>query len=83
MIHDVLDRFDRDRDGFVTRTEFIDAWREGQRLKDFGLGPGHHGDDEYEYEIHHFEKFHDESTSGSLLPCRPFRFEPLEVVISV
>ncbi len=29
-------------------------------------GPGHHGDDEYEYEIHHFEKFHDES--GSLLP---------------
>lgn len=29
-------------------------------------GPGHHGDDEYEYEIHHFEKFHDESRS--LLP---------------
>lgn len=27
------------------------------------LGPGHHGDDEYEYEIHHFEKFHDESES--------------------
>lgn len=26
-------------------------------------GPGHHGDDEYEYEIHHFEKFHDESKS--------------------
>ncbi|MDI1486585.1 MAG: hypothetical protein OHK93_005817 [Ramalina farinacea] len=25
-------------------------------------GPGHHGDDEYEYEIHHFEKFHDENT---------------------
>ena len=34
----------------------------------YGLqtGPGHHGDDEYEYEIHHFEKFHDES--GSLFP---------------
>ena len=32
-------------------------------------GPGHHGDDEYEYEIHHFEKFHDES--GSLL-FQPF-----------
>ena len=27
------------------------------------LGPGHHGDDEYEYEIHHFEKFHGESKS--------------------
>ncbi|CAF9940147.1 MAG: hypothetical protein HETSPECPRED_002179 [Heterodermia speciosa] len=62
VIQDVLDRFDRDRDGFITKMEFIDAWREGQRLKDFGLGPGHHGDDEYEYEIHHFEKYHDENT---------------------
>jgi hypothetical protein len=26
------------------------------------LGPGHHGDDEYEYEIHHFELFHGEDT---------------------
>ena len=25
-------------------------------------GPGHHGDDEYEYEIHHWEKYHDENT---------------------
>ena len=31
---------------------------EGKRLPNFGLGPGHHGDNEYEYEIHHFEKFH-------------------------
>ncbi len=31
-------------------------------------GPGHHGDDEYEYEIHHFEKFHDESESLLPLP---------------
>jgi hypothetical protein len=37
-------------------------WHEGRRLPDFGLGPGHHGDDEYEYEIHHFEKFHGEDT---------------------
>jgi hypothetical protein len=35
---------------------------DGKRLPDFGLGPGHHGDDEYEYEIHHFEKYHDEHT---------------------
>ena len=27
------------------------------------MGPGHHGDDEYEYEIHHFEKFHNEDTT--------------------
>ena len=83
VIHDVLDRFDRDRDGYITKTEFIDGWREGQRLKDFGLGPGHHGDDEYEYEIHHFEKFHDESTSGSLLSRMSFGFALLEVVICV
>lgn len=38
------------------------GWRDkGKRMRDFGLGPGHHGDDEYEYEIHHFEKYHDES----------------------
>ena len=52
----------------------MDTWREGQRLKDFGLGPGHHGDDEYEYEIHHFEKYHDESKSHAPLPCPPAGF---------
>jgi hypothetical protein len=32
------------------------------------LGPGHHGDDEYEYEIHHFEKFHgDDATVEDLI----------------
>ena len=32
------------------------------------LRPGHHGDDEYEYEIHHFEKYHDENTrEGDLI----------------
>ena len=36
--------------------------RQGTRLPDSHMGPGHHGDDEYEYEIHHFEKYHDENT---------------------
>lgn len=31
------------------------------------LGPGHHGDDEYEYEIHHYEKYHDESKSRTVI----------------
>ncbi|MCJ1472461.1 hypothetical protein MMC13_001109 [Lambiella insularis] len=45
------------RDGWTTGDER--EWR-----SDGGgeLGSGHHGDDEYEYEIHHFEKFHDENT---------------------
>ena len=44
-------------------------------------GPGHHGDDEYEYEIHHFEKFHDESRSlqtfpfFAILTASPVRYE--------
>ncbi|EEY15413.1 conserved hypothetical protein [Verticillium alfalfae VaMs.102] len=45
-----------DADGTVTRAEwdaFIDA---GKTLPDLGTGPGHHGDAEYEYEIHHWEK---------------------------
>jgi hypothetical protein len=39
------------------------------------LGPGHHGDDEYEYEIHHFEKFHDESMSPIPPMCRIYTNE--------
>jgi hypothetical protein len=35
----------------------------GKRLPDFGYGPGHHGDIEYEYEIHHFEKYHSEDST--------------------
>ncbi|KAL9610293.1 MAG: hypothetical protein Q9167_004984 [Letrouitia subvulpina] len=57
-----MERFDLDGDGVISRQEWLDGWRSGSRLEDFGLGPGHHGDDEYEYEIHHFEKFHDENT---------------------
>lgn len=62
VVADVIGRFDSDGDGAVSREEWMDGWRGGERLKDFGLGPGHHGDDEYEYEIHHFEKYHDENT---------------------
>jgi len=32
-------------------------------LPDYGLGTGHHGDDEYEYEIHHYEKYHNEDST--------------------
>ncbi|KAL9602522.1 MAG: hypothetical protein Q9219_001817 [cf. Caloplaca sp. 3 TL-2023] len=63
VVRKTLERFDVDGDGIVQRSEWMEGWRAGKRLEDFGqLGPGHHGDDEYEYEIHHFEKFHDENT---------------------
>ena len=35
----VMDLFDKDRDGFVTREEFVEGWRgQGIRLPDFGVG---------------------------------------------
>lgn len=58
----MLELFDVDRSGSISYAEFTVGEARGLRLPDFGLGPGHHGDDEYEYEIHHFEKYHDENT---------------------
>lgn len=46
----------------ITAAEFVDAYAAGKSLPDLGVGPGHHGDAEYEYEIHHFELFHDENS---------------------
>lgn len=47
---------DTDGDGRVSRAEFAAFAAAGGTLPDFGTGPGHHGDYEYEYEIHHWEK---------------------------
>ncbi|MCJ1245553.1 hypothetical protein MMC30_002757 [Trapelia coarctata] len=62
VTREVFKLFDADRNGIIEREEWMVRCARGARLPDFGLGPGHHGDDEYEYEIHHFEKFHDENT---------------------
>ncbi|KAK4697090.1 hypothetical protein P7C71_g934, partial [Lecanoromycetidae sp. Uapishka_2] len=63
VVKGVLELFDKNGDGMVEKEEWMDGWvKEGKRLPDYGTGPGHHGDDEYEYEIHHFEKYHDENT---------------------
>ncbi|OCK77403.1 EF hand domain-containing protein [Lepidopterella palustris CBS 459.81] len=62
VVRTVMDLYDVDKSGTISYAEFTAANAKGVVLPDFGLGPGHHGDDEYEYEIHHFEKFHDENT---------------------
>jgi hypothetical protein len=62
ILQDVFALFDQDHTGGISREEYLQRHASGFRLPDFGHGPGHHGDDEYEYEIHHFEKFHDENT---------------------
>lgn len=58
MVRKVLELFDADKSGTVSFAEYTVGTARGLELPDFGFGPGHHGDDEYEYEIHHFEKYH-------------------------
>ncbi|KAF7846261.1 hypothetical protein BT93_L4755 [Corymbia citriodora subsp. variegata] len=63
VVDSILNMFDKDRSGSVSYAEYLVGTAHGLVLPDFGLGPGHHGDDEYEYEIHHFEKYHGEDTT--------------------
>ncbi|EXJ84714.1 hypothetical protein A1O3_05384 [Capronia epimyces CBS 606.96] len=62
VVLEVFKLFDPSGLGIITRDQWLNGIRAGKKLPDSRLGPGHHGDDEYEYEIHHFEKFHDENT---------------------
>lgn len=57
-IERVLSLFDADRSGTISYAEFTVANAKGITLPDFGYGPGHHGDLEQEYELHHWEKYH-------------------------
>ncbi|GLI72664.1 hypothetical protein PoHVEF18_000845 [Penicillium ochrochloron] len=66
-IRAVFDLFDPTNTGTISRDAWLKAISAGTRLPDLGFGPGHHGDLEYEYEIHHFEKFHgDDATEEDL-----------------
>lgn len=57
IVREIMRLIDTDGDGRVGRDEFVHFIEAaGQTLPDMGTGPGHHGDDEYEYEIHHWEK---------------------------
>ncbi|PGH26971.1 hypothetical protein AJ80_01355 [Polytolypa hystricis UAMH7299] len=61
IVQDVFAIFDPLKTGLISQADFVRLCRqEGKKLPDFGTGPGHHGDMEYEYEIHHFEKYHGE-----------------------
>jgi len=62
-VKQVIDLFDRDLSGTISFAEYTVGEAQGLKLPDFGYGPGHHGDDEYEYEIHHFEKYHGEDAT--------------------
>ena len=62
VINDILKLMDKNDNGIVEREEWMAFTDEAKTLPDFGLGPGHHWDMEMEYEIHHWEKYHDENT---------------------
>ncbi|KAJ8096901.1 hypothetical protein POJ06DRAFT_263701 [Lipomyces tetrasporus] len=63
----VVGLMDTDRDGSVSMDEWLAFTQKGGELPDFGLGPGHHGDVEYEYEIHHWLKYHSEDENDENL----------------
>lgn len=62
-VRHVFSLFDPEGTNQISREQFLRRIKDGKKLPDFGFGPGHHGDIEYEYEIHHFEKFHGPDTT--------------------
>ncbi|KAL5341598.1 hypothetical protein BJX70DRAFT_395662 [Aspergillus crustosus] len=62
-LRDVFKLFDPANTGYISRDNWMRLIADGVKLPDFGFGPGHHGDIEYEYEIHHFEKYHGEDAT--------------------
>ena len=70
--HTVRDMLDTNGDGRISLQEWMEWSRKGGQLPDFGTGVGHHGDDESEYEIHHFEEFHsNDNPDGSDMVIHP------------
>lgn len=61
ILREILKLMDTNRNGVVEREEW-NEWSRTGVLPDFGTGPGHHWDMEMEYEIHHWERYHDENT---------------------
>jgi len=55
VVEAILGIFAPDGSTSITAKQFEEGYKAGRRLPDLGVGPGHHGDAEYEYEIHHFE----------------------------
>ncbi|RFU23672.1 hypothetical protein B7463_g12668, partial [Scytalidium lignicola] len=68
IVREVMGVLDHNGNGQVTMGEWMVFCTRGNGkgskgvLPDFGTGPGHHWDLETEYEIHHWEKYHDENT---------------------
>lgn len=60
IVRTVLDRIDKDKDGLITKREFIAAGKNGlPAFPEFGKNAlGHHYDEESEFFMHHEEIYH-------------------------
>ncbi|BAP70945.1 protein SSP120 [Kluyveromyces marxianus] len=54
----VMALLDVDDDTRITRKEYLDYAAKGNKFVDLGVGVGHHGDFETEYEMHHWNQYH-------------------------
>ncbi|KAL6938153.1 hypothetical protein ACO0RG_004693 [Hanseniaspora osmophila] len=50
--------FDIDDNDKITKQEFLNIAERGTKFPDLGVGVGHHGDFELEYEFHHWNEYH-------------------------
>lgn len=58
VISKVFGLIDKNHDGLIDLSEWLEYSTGGGELPDFGLGPGHEYDFEEEYEKHHWLKYH-------------------------
>lgn len=58
IVSKILKLLDSDSDEKVTLDEYLKFAEKGGKFPDLGVGVGHHGDFEHEYEVHHWNKYH-------------------------
>ncbi|CCH46587.1 putative secreted protein [Wickerhamomyces ciferrii] len=58
IVKAILKMMDANTDDKITKEEYLKFANKGGKFPDLGVGVGHHGDFEYEYEVHHWNKYH-------------------------
>lgn len=58
VVESIFKLFDTDKNGVISKDEWVSFHNNGGELPDFGYGQGHHLDFESEYEEHHWNQYH-------------------------
>ncbi|KAH3900485.1 related to Protein SSP120 [Saccharomycodes ludwigii] len=58
VVNFIMKLLDVDDDTKITKAEYLNFAKKGDKFPDLGVGVGHHADFELEYEIHHWNKYH-------------------------